>query len=147
MGGKDDNHIRSKGSQHLPLKELLDSLITHELIMKQNIEDESKKRKMIALKSIAKEEEESEDLEEGDGDDELTLITRKFKRFMKKKRSNFKRRPFSNGEPSKEKDKDKDKVPPTYFKCKKLGHFKMDCPLLNKSSKKIKQKGYNGHLE
>ena len=44
--------------------------MTHELTMKQNMEDEAKKRKMITLKSTAKEEE-SEDSEEGDEDEKM----------------------------------------------------------------------------
>ena len=76
--------------------------MTHELTIKQNIEDDAQKRKTIVLKSIAKEEEESEDLEEEDKDKEMTLITRRFRCFMKKKRQKFKRKLFSKDEPSKE---------------------------------------------
>ena len=70
----------------LSIKELLDSLMTYELMMKQNIEEEAKKRKTISLKSIAKEDDKSEDSEEGNEDKEIALLTRKFKRFMRKKR-------------------------------------------------------------
>ena len=59
---------------------------------------------------------------------------------MKKKRPNFRKRPFSKGEISKDREKDKDKEQPTCFKCKKLDHFKVDCSLLKKSSKRMKKK-------
>ena len=59
---------------------------------------------------------------------------------MKKRRPNFRKKSFSKGEPSKKKEKDKEKEPPTCFECKKLGYFKMDCPLIKRSSKKIKKK-------
>ena len=59
---------------------------------------------------------------------------------MKKKRPNFRKRPFSKGEISKDREKDKDKELPTYFECKKLDHFKIDYPLLMKSSKKVRKK-------
>ena len=59
---------------------------------------------------------------------------------MKKKRPNFKKRSFFKGEVSKDQEKDKDKELSTCFECKKPGHFKIDCPLLKKSSKKVKKK-------
>ena len=97
--------------------------MTHELTMKQNMEEEAKKRKIIALKSIANKEKESEDSEESEEDEELALTIRKFSCFMKMKRPNFKRRSFSKGELSKEREKDKGKKPSIYFECKKLGHL------------------------
>lgn len=42
------------------------------------MEDEVKRKKRIALKSTAKEDEESENIE-GDEDEEMALIIRKFK--------------------------------------------------------------------
>ena len=59
-----------------------------------------RRERQSPFKSTTKEEE-SEDSEEGDEDEKMALITRKFKNFMKKKRQNFKRRPFSKGERSK----------------------------------------------
>ena len=86
----------------LSLEELLGSLMTYELSMKQNLEKKVKKKKTVALKSLAKEEDEdSEDFKEGD-DEELVLIIKKFRKFMKKKRPNFKRKPFFQGEASKD---------------------------------------------
>ena len=42
---------KAKDLSTLPLEELLDSLMTHELMMKQKSKDESKKKKTIALKA------------------------------------------------------------------------------------------------
>ena len=53
--------------------------------MKQNIKEEAKKRKTITFKSTAKEDEESEDSEEGDKDVEMDIII-SFRRLMRKKR-------------------------------------------------------------
>ena len=109
--------------------------------MKQNLKDEVKKKKIVALKSIAKEEDEDdEESKKEDDDEEMALITHKFRRFMRMKRPNFKRKPFSKGEASKDWEKNKDKKQPTCFEYKKLGHFKIDYPLLKKSSKKVKKK-------
>ena len=46
----------------LPLEELLRSLMIHELTMRQHSEEETKKEKIIALKSTSQEEEESDKL-------------------------------------------------------------------------------------
>ena len=58
------------------------SLMTYELTQKQHAQDdEKKKRKIVVFKSTKKEEESESD----EGNDEMTLIIQKFKRFMKKK--------------------------------------------------------------
>ena len=54
----------------------------------------------------------------------MALIARRFKRFMKKKKQNFKRRPFKE-KLSKDREKEKDKEVPIYFECNKSDHFKM----------------------
>ena len=47
-----------KDLNKLPLEELIRSLMTHELVMGQHMEEESRKKKTIALKSTAAEEDE-----------------------------------------------------------------------------------------
>ena len=69
----------------LPLEELLGSLMTHELSMKQYQEENVKKKRIIALKSTTQLNEESEETKNEKQDKEMALITRKFKRFLKKK--------------------------------------------------------------
>lgn len=49
----------AKDLNKLSLKEFIGSLMAHELNMMQNVEDEAKKRRYIALKSMFKEDEES----------------------------------------------------------------------------------------
>ena len=112
----------------LPLVELLGSLITHELTMKRRTDEEGKKKKSIALKtaigSETVEEEENPISEEELGDDDMVLVIRRFRRFIGKDRSRFKKRYLAKGEPSKEKGKDKDKEQlPIYYECKKPGHI------------------------
>ena len=48
----------AKDLNTLPLEELLGSLITYELTMKQHTEEKIKRKRTIALQSIAQEEEE-----------------------------------------------------------------------------------------
>ena len=70
----------------LPLEELLGSLMTHELSMKQHQEEDVKKKRTIVLKSTAQIEEKSDETENKKQDKEIALITRKFKRFLKKRK-------------------------------------------------------------
>ena len=65
----------------LPLEELLGSLMTHELSMKQYQEEEVKKKRTIALKSMAQLDEETDDTENEEQDEEMALITRRFRNF------------------------------------------------------------------
>ena len=68
----------------LPLEELLGSLMTHKLMMQQKSKDESKRKKTIPLKAtFENEDEEDSDSEEGESDNELALLTKKIKKFLK----------------------------------------------------------------
>ncbi|GAV85288.1 UBN2 domain-containing protein [Cephalotus follicularis] len=80
----------------LPLEELLGSLMTHEMTIKNHEDDEEqdkKKKKVTTFKSstVHSSEEES--------DDEMALITRRFKRFLAKKK--FGSTNFNKSTPSK----------------------------------------------
>ena len=109
----------------LSLEQLLGSLVTHE--MELAVFDKEDKKKNIALKTSHERDEESE----SDGDNEMAMITRKFKRFLKKDR-NFTRRTPKELEAKKE--------PIICFKCKKPGHVKADCPLMKKGYKRTKKR-------
>ena len=94
----------AKNLNTLSLEELLGSLMTHELIMKQHSEEETKRKKKIALKTTVQEEN-SEKSENSEEDEDLELITKKFRRFIRKRRQETKRKPPVKGEPSKQKRK------------------------------------------
>ncbi|XP_073103323.1 uncharacterized protein [Elaeis guineensis] len=127
----------AKDLNTLPLEELLGSLMTHELSMKQHQEDEVKKKRTIALKSIASPDEETDDTEDEEQDEKMALITRRFKKFLRKRKQGMRKRPSTKGEQSKEKEKDQ---PLICYECKKPGHFKSECPQLKKGPKKFKKK-------
>ena len=66
----------------------------------------------------------------------MAFITRRFKKFLRKKKG-MRKRPLTKGEQSKEKDKDQ---PLICYECKKSGHFKSEYPQLKKDPKKYKKK-------
>ncbi|GAV60773.1 zf-CCHC domain-containing protein/UBN2 domain-containing protein [Cephalotus follicularis] len=116
----------AKNLNILPLEDLLGSLMTHELSMQKKDDDEEKekkKKKIVALKSSL-----IEDSEYDDENEELALITRKFKKFLASKKK-FGGKPnkkiYQKGESSKLEEI-------ICFECNKPGHYKSDCPRLKK---------------
>ena len=99
MGGKDHCKLKSQGFKYSTIEGATwishDSWDDHEATLWGG---EQKKNKTIALKSTTQKEEDTEKLENGEKDEDLALIIRKFKCFMKRRRQRTKRRP-----PAKEK--------------------------------------------
>ena len=94
----------------LSIEELMGSLMTHEIMMKDHDEDEEKnkkKKKSLALKSFTKNKEDEEEI----GDSELedfTLLSKKLKKYSKlKKESISKANHNGNKHPMKKKSKKK----------------------------------------
>ncbi|GAV74282.1 UBN2 domain-containing protein, partial [Cephalotus follicularis] len=76
----------AKNLNVLPLEDLLGLLMIHELSMQKKDDDEEKeknkkKKKIVALKSSL-----IKDSEDNDDNEELALITRKFKKFLASKK-------------------------------------------------------------
>ena len=130
-----------------PLDELLGSLMTHELTMQQRSDEESKKKKTIALKATTSvlNEEDSKNCEHEEGEDSgMVLLARKFRRFLKKKdpstRSKNSFRKSLDRVKEKEKDRDERKeMSNVYFGCNRLGHLRIDYPLEKKMLRKKKK--------
>ena len=70
----------AKDVDALPIEQLIGSLMTYELSMQQKVLENEKGKKIVTLKSITNDEE----LDEGDKDDEVAFLSRKFRKFMKK---------------------------------------------------------------
>ena len=123
----------AKDLTKLPLDELVGSLMTHEITMNGHMEEESKRKKSIALKFIKVDSEDEEVLDEDDV--AYSYFTRKYKKFIKRKKQ-FKKHLTNQKESKGEKSKNDEVI---CYECKKPGHIRTDCPLL-KSSKKSKKK-------
>ncbi|GAV62619.1 zf-CCHC domain-containing protein/UBN2 domain-containing protein [Cephalotus follicularis] len=122
----------AKDLNTLPLEELLGSLMTHEMTIKNHEDDEEqykRKKKVIAFKSS------TTDSSEEDSDDEIALMTRRFKKYLAKKK--FGNKHFKKTFPSKTETKKEEII---CFECNKPGHYKSECPRLKKPKDTIKKK-------
>ena len=107
----------AKDMKAITLGELIGNLQTYELRRNSQQQEETKKDRGIALKVM---EEDSSDFD----DDDMAMITRKFKKFFKKTKENAMRKNFS-----KLKNTDREQFSGC-FKCGKLDHIVKNCPLL-----------------
>jgi hypothetical protein len=98
----------------LTLEDLVGNLMAYEVQLQDRQEEEPKKRS-LAFKATS----DSENSEE-DEDEDIALITRQFRRFIKKGRFQRKVKKVDSSIPNEVK----------CFNCKKAGHIKKDCPLL-----------------
>ncbi|KAH9704489.1 hypothetical protein KPL70_011489 [Citrus sinensis] len=113
----------AKDLNTLPLDDLIGSLISYEEDLAAE-KGHKEKKKSIALKASK-----YESYEESEPDDEeLAMLARRFRKFFKKtgERRNF--RNFKNYREKKEAI--------TCYECKKPGHIRSECPLINKLKKK-----------
>jgi len=107
----------AKDMKKIALDELIDNLQTYELRSNSQQKEDIKKDRGIALKIM---EEDSSDLDE----QEMAMITRKFKKFFKKAKENTKKKNFSMF-----KNNDCEQFS-AGFKCGKLDHIVKNYPLL-----------------
>ncbi|KAH9800792.1 hypothetical protein KPL71_000795 [Citrus sinensis] len=107
----------------LPIDDLIGSLISYEEDLAAEKWHEEKK-KNIALKASKCESDEESKMD----DEELAMLARRFRKFYKKNNEQRKFRAYKNKKEKKE--------PITCYECKKPGHIRPECPLLNKSKKK-----------
>jgi len=120
----------SKDLEVMPLEELVGILTIYEQVIQNYVGPT--KRKVLALKSSQKNVKKkvspkaSEDIDntsdDTESDDEISILINKIKRLLRKKESKRKERRFrtKNG-----KEQDERII---CYGCKKLGHFKLECP-------------------
>ena len=107
----------------LPIDDLIGSLISYEEDLAAEKGHEEKK-KNIALKASKHESDEESEMD----DEELVMLARRFRKFYKKNNEQRKFRGYKN-----KKEKNETII---YYECKKSGHIRPECPLLNKHKKK-----------
>src|SRR3954463_11118804 len=145
----------SKNLNEVSLEELISALRSHEIELNAN--EPQKKGKSIALKSNYKkcsnafqsEEEDSEESEPEEEEDELSMISRRVNQLWKSKQRKFKNfrssKKLERGETSGIRRSDKKKV--TCFECKEPGHYKSECPKLQRQKPKKKFQEKKGLME
>jgi len=101
----------------ISLDELIGNLQTYELRRSSQLKEETKRDQALALKAL---EEDGSDLDE----EEMAMITRKFKKFFKKAKENSKKKNFS-----KPRSNEREQFTGC-FKCGKHDHIVKNCPLL-----------------
>ncbi|KAL2347698.1 hypothetical protein Fmac_001698 [Flemingia macrophylla] len=121
----------SKNLSQMTSAELFGKLREYEMDMFRIFDEEQKDNKArdLALKTGSdSSESESTSCESGTDEEEIRLIVKKFKKFMRKnnnrKRQNFSRKNFKKNENSSTKF--------TCYECGKFGHIKSECPNLKK---------------
>ncbi|KAL5561894.1 hypothetical protein UlMin_031641 [Ulmus minor] len=112
----------AKDLSKLPLDELIGSLMTHEITMNQNLEDgvKTEKEKNLAFSSSTSYD---------DGEKDIALLAKRFKKFLKYDRKN--RRKFI-----KEVDEHPKQSEVICYECNKPGHYRSECPQLKQGRKK-----------
>ena len=125
----------SRDLSKMSIAALFGKLIEHELELKRLKEQEivEKRAKGIALKT-SMEQDTSEEEKNYEHDETLSLLTRKFSRFLKRKNRDWtqQRKRYS-------KSNDSNSSGYTCFGCGKPGHIKVDCPNNQKQRKISKQ--------
>ncbi|WCJ31741.1 hypothetical protein M5689_013202 [Euphorbia peplus] len=115
--------------------ELIGSLITHEMSLKNHDLRERSEGKRVVLKA--------ESSEESSEDEELAMLTRKFKKAFRKGRGGNYKKPFRSFDKktpdSGEKFKRDPNKPIVCYGCQQPGHIKPNCPELKKDKKKFKK--------
>src|SRR3954462_8513148 len=135
----------AKNLNEVSLEELISALRSHEIEMDAN--EPQQKGKSIALKSNIKKctnvfqaKEEDPEESESEEEEELSMISRRVNQLWKSKQRKFRgfrsSKRFEHGESSDERRSDKKKV--MCYECNEPGHFRSECPSLQKENPKKK---------
>lgn len=118
---------------------LIGKLLTHELTIKQRgeeLQEKEEKKKSISLKASQNESEEENNKGASEEDDDVALITKQFKKFLRKQQTS-RTRDFNKTYEGEGKRRIKEV---TCYECKKPGRIRSECPKLKIKSKGTKEK-------
>src|SRR4051812_24752697 len=135
----------AKNLNEVSLEEFISALRSHEIELDAN--EPQKKGKSIALKSNIKKctnafqaREEDPEESESEEEDELSVISRRVNQLWKSKQRKFRgfrsSKRFERGESSGDRRSDKKKA--VCYECNEPGHYKNECPKLQKENPKKK---------
>ena len=97
----------AKDLNNLPLDELLGPLMTYELSKNQSTEEEDSRKKRTLALNVADESKDDVESLDSQKEGELALITREFKKILRRRGNFRKRKALNKGDPSKKKEKRK----------------------------------------
>ncbi|WRX14525.1 GAG-pre-integrase domain - like 6 [Theobroma cacao] len=137
---------KAKDLNVITLDEICGSLLTHELELKEEEEEDKREaketKKSITLKASIFEEE--LDSLSCDDDEELAIVVRKFKKFIGQRNQRLAYKGYKRNQSSswrtKNKNESNKKEELICFECKKPRHFRSECPLLKEETPKKNKK-------
>ena len=111
----------------------------YKLSQNQSTEEEDSRKKRSFVLKVADNFKDDIEGSDSENEDELTLITRGFRKILKGRGRLRRGKLLNKTDPSKKKEKDIDQQI-TCYGCKKIGHYKNECPQLKKAIKSNKKK-------
>ncbi|KAF1888965.1 hypothetical protein Lal_00039564 [Lupinus albus] len=135
--------FEKKSLSKMSLAAMFGKLQEYELELSQlhQHEEQEKNKKNISLKPKAEKYDLSEDEDDKEETDDMSLFVKKFNKFLRRNKGT---RTGQMKKFSKSNEATTSSQTFTYFECVKLGHMKMDCPNIKKSSFKGKNELKNG---
>jgi gag-polypeptide of LTR copia-type/Zinc knuckle len=136
----------SKNLSTMSLDELIGSLMTYEINLKRSESENLVKKKSLALKASSsttsknksQKDSDSENASSKSDHEEISLLTRQFRKFMKYKLRGKNARNHARKEYGNKSDSYKKNDTLTCFQCRKPGHMSKDCPEKRKKFHKNK---------
>ena len=127
---------RSKDLNNVSLEEFISALRSHEIELDEH--EPHKKGKSLALKSIKKyetnafQDEEENSEESASEEDELSLLSRRMNQLWKHRQKKFRNFKKSEDKPESSGRKNSHIREIICYECKEPGHYKSDCPKLQR---------------
>ncbi|XP_058721912.1 uncharacterized protein LOC131593431 [Vicia villosa] len=134
--------------QHLKCLDMHEKRAKKEKNMEKEVEKKSIALKASSSKTLRQELEDSDTSDDEDSDDEeMELFVRRYHKYLKKNGAKHSDKGLINyrkqSNKFKQDDNNKGKIKGPCFNCGKVGHYKPNCPYLEKEKEKNQSKGHN----